>query len=349
MKTRILILASVVSLILIPQALASESFYGKSSFEGVQEVSRWVPSTFEIKFQYTIGPWSLDEIVPVIEITPQNAASKVQIDYSPVNVQKNSIARIPVTISVDPAIEYEKIFLSVSFEGNGTDGAYKSGWSDSLILSLGPRDEKGSIVDYEKIPWDELGFELNAAAIVTENMIPLSILEAGEEYHIIQKVDFSDDNFAKNSTFSGVVGYAFQKGDTMTHPPRGENTTDAQHQEFAEEMRKINNEFYKESDIGKSFEFKINPEKPFFIKSSLTIEESGSYTHQYYKKLKNSPAVKRSNMGGTVVVEKFGKTMDEGGICRDDNHRRLIKHDYTIVACVSFDTGVKLKERGWGL
>jgi hypothetical protein len=37
-------------------------------------------------------------------------------------------------------------------------------------------------------------------------------------------------------------------------------------------MRKINNEFYKESDIGKSFEFKINPEKPFVIKSSLTIE-----------------------------------------------------------------------------
>jgi hypothetical protein len=54
-------------------------------------------------------------------------------------------------------------------------------------------------------------------------------------------------------------------------------------------------------------------------------------------------------MGGTVVVEKFSKTMDEGGICRDDNHRRLIKHDYTVVACVSFDTGVKLIERGWGL
>ena len=59
MKSRLLIiLASIGLLISIPTTFASESFYGTSSFEGVpSEIPRGVPTTFEIKFQYTVGPW----------------------------------------------------------------------------------------------------------------------------------------------------------------------------------------------------------------------------------------------------------------------------------------------------
>lgn len=156
----------------IPQAFGSESFYGTSSFESVpSEISRHFPSTFEIKFQYTAGPWSLSDLVPVIEISPENTSSQVHLDFEPTGVQKNSIARIPVTITVDPTMEYEKIFLSISFEGNGSnDVPFKSGWSDSLILYIGPRDEIGFLVESK----------------VTEYLSPLKQIKAGVPIHLIQ-------------------------------------------------------------------------------------------------------------------------------------------------------------------
>ena len=209
----------------------------------------------------------------------------------------------------------------------------------------------GVFVDYEIIPWDELGFtHHNRAEIYTKNtMMPLAILEKGQQYSIVQKVDFRNDNFAENSTFDAVVGYAYQRGDKMIHPPRGENATDADHQEFSENTRKQSNEFYQHSKIAKSFEFKINHEEPFYVKSSLTFDESGVYTHQYYKKLKNSPSVMGSNMGTISVVDKFSKAVDENGICKNDDYRRLIKHDYSTVVCVNSETAWKLIGRGWGL
>jgi len=352
MKTRLLIIfASIGLFISIPHAFASESFHGTSSFENVPtEISRHFPSTFDIKLQYTVGPWGLDELIPVIEISPENAESHVNLDFEPISLYKNSIGRIPVTITVDPAIEYEKIFLSVFFEGRTSQNiVFKSGWTDSLILSIGPRDEISIQVDYEKIPW--IDFSQNDRAVVyTKNtMVPLSILEKGQQYSIVQKVDFSDDNFAENSTFSAVVGYAYQKGDKMIHPPRGENVTDAEHQEFAENNQKLNNGFYQHSKIAKSFEFKITVERPFYVKSPLIFDESGLYTHQYYKKLKNSPAILSSNMGSLVVVDKFSRAVGEDGICKNENFRRLIKHDYSTLVCVDSDTAWKLIGRGWGL
>ena len=337
-------------LILANPAFASESFFGTSSFEHVpSEISRHFPSTFDIKMQYTVGPWGFDNLVPVIEVNPKNAASGVVLDFEPVSVQKGTIARIPVTITVDPAIEYEKIFLSVSFEGLGLhDVPFKSGWTDSLVLSIGPRDVISRQVDYQKIPWGELEIK-NDAEIFTKNMVPRSIVKAGEQFFVVQKVDFRDDNFAANSTFSAVAGYAFEKGDKMIPFPKGENITDEEHQEFAQSMQELNNEFYQTSEFARSFEFKVNSEKPFLVKSPFMLQESGKYTHQFYTKLKNSPALSDSNMGSTIVVEKFSKAMSENGICNNEDHRILIKHDYSVVACVKGETAWKLIGRGWGL
>jgi hypothetical protein len=209
---------------------------------------------------------------------------------------------------------------------------------------------EGIFVDYEIIPWDELGYEINnRATIFTKNMVPRSTLEAGPQYFIIQKVDFSDDNFAENSTFSAVVRYAIQKGNQMIPFPKYENVTDAEHQEFAEKTRKQRMEFSQESDIAKSFEFVIDPENPFYVKSSLVIEESGKYTRQYYKKLKFSPAIISSNMGGLVVLDKFSKAIDENGRCKNDGFGYLIKHDYSTAVCVEPETVWKLKGRGWAI
>ncbi|MGY5146575.1 MAG: hypothetical protein ACW9W4_01040 [Candidatus Nitrosopumilus sp. bin_7KS] len=352
MKTRPLIIVGMLSaglFLLTPSAFAVESFSGTSSFEKIpSEISRHFPTTFDIKLQYTVGPWALSDVIPVIEISPKNAASHVSFDFEPISIHKNSIGRIPVTITVDSAIEYEKIFLSMSFEGNNSHaGLFKSGWTDSLILSLGPRDEISRQVDYEKIPWGELDVK-NDASIFTKNMMPRSIVQAGEQFFVVQKVDFSDDNFAANSTFSAVVGYAFDKGDKMTPLPKGENVTDAQHQEFIMQMRKQHNEFYQNAEFAKSFELKVNSDKPFLVKSPFVLEKPGKYTHHYYAKLKNSPATTDSNIGGTVVVEKFSKAIS-GTDCKNESHSMLIKHDYSAVVCVTGDTARALMERGWSL
>ena len=357
MKTRLLtIIASVVLLVSIPYVFASESFHGTSSFENIpSELTPGKPTQFEIKFQYTVGPYALSNFSLVIDVSPTSASSMVYIDVEPPGgISQGQIVRIPVTITVNPNIEHEKIFLSIYFTGDHfssrSDAFYKSAWTDSITFDIVPKDQVGVFVDYEIIPWNDFEYDFNNdATIFTKNMIPRSTLEAGQQYLVIQKVDFSDDNFAKNSTFNAVVGYAFQKGDKMVSPPKGENVTDTDHQEFAEKMRKRNNEFYQESEIGKSFEFVVDPEKPFFVKSQLAIQESGLYTHQFYKKLKFSPAVSNSNMGSTIVVDKFSKAVDENGECKNNDFRYLIKHDYSTVVCVDSETAWKLIGRGWGL
>lgn len=66
-------------------------------------------------------------------------------------------------------------------------------------------------------------------------------------------------------------------------------------------------------------------------------------------KLKFSPAVSSSNMGGTVVIDKSSNAVDENGMCKNDGLRYLIKHDYSTVVCVTSETAWKLIGRGWRL
>ena len=353
-KSRLLIiLVSIGFLISIPHAYASESFHGTSSFENVpSEISRHFPSTFEIKFQYTVGPWGLSHVIPVIEIVPENASSQVQLDFEPTHVQKNSVARIPVTITVDRTMDYEKIFLSVSFEGNGlSDIPFKSGWTDSLILSIGSRDEIEFLVDHEIIPWDDFENEFQEdAAIFKNNLAGLGILEAGTEYYIVQKAEFTASSFGdKDTKVNATIGYAIQPGDQMLRPPMHENATDAEHEEFMQKVNKQREEFPRQSTIGNLYDFIVDVENPFYIQFPFIIEESGQYTRQFYKKTHIFEGPAGSGMGGLVVVDKFSKAVDENAQCNNEEFRRLIKHDYSTVVCVDSETAWKLIGRGWGI
>ena len=121
MKTRLLIiLASVGVLISIPYAFASESFYGTSSFENItSELTPGKPTQFEIKFQYTTGPYALSNFSPVIDVSPASASSMVHLDVEPLEgISQGQVTRIPVTITINPNIEHEKIFLSIYFTGD---------------------------------------------------------------------------------------------------------------------------------------------------------------------------------------------------------------------------------------
>ena len=337
---------------LIPSVFASESFHGSSSFENApSELTPGESAKFEIKLRYTEGPYAISNLSSLIVVSPASAAPMVLVEAQPLEgITQGQVVRIPVTLTLNPNIEHEKIFLSVSFSGNHfssrSDAFYKSSWTDSISFDVAPKDQIHIPADYEIIPWGQLEVK-NDAAKFTKNMIPQSIVNAGEPFFVVQKMDFTDDNFAANSTFDAIIGYAFTKGDRTISPPKGENVTREELEEFGHFIQQQHTRFYQSSDFEKSFEFTVNSEEPFLVKSSFVLPEPGKYTHQFYKKLKNSPATTGSNIGGTIVVEKFSKAMNDGGICNNNNHRILIKYDYSMVSCVTKDTALKLIERGW--
>jgi len=144
MKIYLLIILSVaISGLLTPSVfgVAEELIQGSSSLELLPtEITPGNPVSFEIKFQYTEGPYALDNFVPVIEISPSSASPHVKIDVESTDVTYGQIIRIPVTLTIDPQIEHEKIYLSISFTGDyfssHSDATYKSAWIESVIIDI---------------------------------------------------------------------------------------------------------------------------------------------------------------------------------------------------------------------
>ncbi len=358
MRTRLLIIiASVGLLVSIPFTFASESFYGTSSFENTpSELTPGKPTQFEIKFQYTAGPYALSNFSPVIDVSPPSASLMVHIDVETLEgISQGQIVRIPVTITVNPNIEHEKIFLSIYFTGDHfssrSDTFYKSAWTDSITFDIAPKDQVGTLVNYEIIEWNDFEYEFQEkAAIFKNNLAGISILEAGTEYYVIQKAEFRESTFGdKDTRVDTTIGYAIQPGDQMLRPPMHEDATDAEHEEFNKKMQKQREEFPKQSTIGNSYDFVVDIENPFYIKFPFVIEESGQYTRQFYKTTHIFEGPGSSGMGGFVVVDKFSKAVNENSQCKNDNFRRLIKHDYSTVVCVTSETAWKLIGRGWGI
>lgn len=48
-----------------------------------------------------------------------------------------------------------------------------------------------------------------------------------------------------------------------------------------------------------------------------------------------------------VIVDKIGKAANEDGFCKKESLAPFVKHDYSKVACVSYQTGLALSHRGW--
>jgi len=205
------------------------------------------------------------------------------------------------------------------------------------------------------IPWNDFDFsdlgydDRTEYGIFTDNMTQVSILQAGKEYHIIQKVEFQAKDLKNATNVKATVGYAIQQGDKMIRPPMGENVTDAEHQVFASQIPQRNLEFSQSSAIRNSFDFIVDVENPFYIKFPIQINESGQYTRQYYKITHMFEGPSGFGMGGLVVVDKYSKAVDENGRCKNENFRLLIKHDYSNLVCVNPENALKLKEIGWAL
>jgi hypothetical protein len=207
-------------------------------------------------------------------------------------------------------------------------------------------DAKPTIVGFDEF------YMRDDSGIFTENMTPVGILEAGREYYVIQKVDFRQQrNLPKDGIqVNGTVGYALQYGDKMVRPPMGDNVTDAEQQEYMRNVQKKSAEFREMSTLTNSYDFVVDAKNPFYTKFPLQFDKAGQYTFQFYQTTDINDELRgKSNMGGLVVVQKYGKAVDNNGICRTKDFILVIKHDYSTVACTSVGTFHELRNRGWAL
>ena len=221
----------------------------------------------------------------------------------------------------------------------------------ALVLFISVNVAEASVQNYTIIKWGDFEYEFQGdATMVTNNMTQISILEEGKEYYVIQKAEFQTSSFGDRDTrVNATIGFAIQPEDQMLRPPMYENATDAEHEEFMKKAQKQGEEFPHQSSIANSYDFVVDIENPFYIKFPIILDESGQYTRQFYKKTHIFEGPASSEMGGIVVVDKFSKAVDESSQCKNDDLRRLIKHDYSTVACVNFSSALKLIEREWGI
>ncbi|AFS81125.1 hypothetical protein NKOR_06220 [Candidatus Nitrosopumilus koreensis AR1] len=149
------LILSFVAILFMPQAFAESSFNGNSSIDPpLSEVVAGKSTEMTIRFLYTSGPYTMNDFSPVIEVNPSSARQFVQVDVDSIEITQGQIKRIPVTLTVDPQIEHNKIFLSISYVGHHfqTDELQKSSWNDQVALDVLVQDstdsEKYRFIDF---------------------------------------------------------------------------------------------------------------------------------------------------------------------------------------------------------
>jgi hypothetical protein len=128
-----------------------------------------------------------------------------------------------------------------------------------------------------------------------------------------------------------------------------ENVTQEEGLEYSKKMQQYQIEFRRTSPISDSYEFIVDVKNPFYIKFPIQINQSGQYTFQFYKTTDLLQGPSGAGMGGLVVVEKYSKAVDESSDCKTKDFVRVIKHDYSTIACTKVETFFELQERGWAL
>ncbi|MEM4253688.1 MAG: hypothetical protein QXE84_09225 [Candidatus Nitrosotenuis sp.] len=182
--------------------------------------------------------------------------------------------------------------------------------------------ETVSIIDADAFTYDFQG----RYGIYTSNMVQKSFLEAGKIYYVIHKVKPKPTDFP-NNTQSATVGYAFHPG---VVPPE---------------------EFIETSTIGDSYKFTMDPQKSFFVRFSVSIDEVRKYSYQFHQNFyQNDTMIGGSEgTGPFTVVGKYSNAIGEDGRCKVNDFTLVIKHDYSTIVCTTKETKTKLQNRGWAL
>jgi len=205
---------------------------------------------------------------------------------------------------------------------------------------------KPTIIELSDLEYDDI----IEYGIYTDNMEMPGILLARTQYYVILKVEFEQKDLPNDNTqVIGTVGYAFQEGDKMLHPPMNENVTQEEAMVFMKRLQQYNIEFRQASTISNSYEFIVDVKKPFYVKFPIQIEQSGLYTYQFFERTDILEGPSSNAMGPLVIVEKYSKALDEEGKCKNEKFSRIIKHDYSSMACVYPSTVSKLQDSGWAI
>ena len=109
-------------------------FYGKSSFKIPSVIYQDEKTKFSINLLYEKGPYTLEDLNPIIDVYPESAASHVKIETVPLDILIHTISSSTIrgTITVDSTIPVDKIFLTTYFTAKDVIGTqYKSSWNDS--------------------------------------------------------------------------------------------------------------------------------------------------------------------------------------------------------------------------
>ena len=227
-----ILLAYVGLLASIPYAFASENlFYGTSSLERFPSLIVTDDSQIiEIKFQYQEGPYSLTDLKPIIDVNPKEAAPFVHLEFEPVEgIYRNSIARIYGTITVDPNITSEKIFLNISYFGtNSIDEPFKSGWNDSAIIDI-RENLSGAVLDKTVYP-------ILSPLRQFKSGVPVDEIQCKDNFVLLQKHNGSPacvkpssviDLIKRNwMTTEEIDGYAIDYNGDVKHLPFADICTD---------------------------------------------------------------------------------------------------------------------------
>lgn len=308
-----------------PQAFGTseELISGFSSIDPpLSEITPRKPTDLKILFQYTSGPYAIDNLVPIIEITPESAAPFVQIETEPTEITQREIRRLSVKLTVDEQIQHEKIFLSISFAGNhflsSSDVLYKSSWTESLTLDIAPKDVVGiALGDCEPIDIDyEISGgktevvcksqQLNSVkAFVDANSNGTLTLDIPK--HVLYALG-SDDCRLDNDFF------VLYDGEEIIADITGKESSNLVEVDFTSGIHEI-------EIIG-----------AYIIPNPSPIQYCGIVEN--YDKLFLSP------------LDQTQRGMDSHQIkCNDD--LVLIQKQNDTPACVKFSTGDKLIKRGW--
>lgn len=202
-----------------------------------------------------------------------------------------------------------------------------------------------SIIDADDFPFESL----ERSGILTKNMSPRNFLEVGKTYYVIREVEPRLRDLPENTTrFVGTVGYAFQPGVAFVDPPK--NVTQRYGMEYFERHMELYKEFVEASPIGDSYEFAVDPQKPFLVRFAVSIDEVGKYTRLFYSTAYLSEDVQLCCPGGmatVTVVGEYSKAIGEDGRCKMSELTLVIKHDYSTIVCTTLETKAKLQSIGW--
>ena len=86
------------------------------------------------------------------------------------------------------------------------------------------------------------------------------------------------------------------------------------------------------------------------IRFQFSWPHSGSYFLRQFVEYTDSLGntnVPYGNSEQIIIVDKIGKAINDKGMCKKDELNPVIKHDFSKVACVTYQTSLALYHRGW--